>query len=330
MSVAHDCSFVLDARLQSGDLVQDAKGGVRFGRKRATVKAGAPSFDLNESLLERDAGPLTVIPQNYTHAYWVWWRHSDAGAYRTLLRGSDDHSCAVKGRELGCAPSNRNAWPPNSPRRASAPRAAGLSPFRRYFCTRDGDTGGQFHSTGFSIRPEEGWQFVVVTGEGQTPGSHLGTSRYYLGTPKEQPQIVGEVPRVASGTTYNRIGWPGQGPGWVGQILCWSRVLKQTEIAALHAETRGRYQESAHAPSSSTSIEHRSMAKEGEGGQGATKLEIKEAVQALFGVRVEKVRTMIVRGKMKRFGRYYGKRSNWKKALVTVADGEDLNFYTGL
>ena len=29
--------------------------------------------------------------------------------------------------------------------------------------------------------------------------------------------------------------WPGQGPGWVGQILCWSRVLKQTEIAALHA-----------------------------------------------------------------------------------------------
>ena len=152
MSVAHDCSFVLDARLQSGDLVQDAKGGVRFGRKRATVKAGAPSFDLNESLLERDAGPLTVIPQNYTHAYWVWWRHSDAGAYRTLLRGSDDHSCAVKGRELGCAPSNRNAWPPNSPRRASQPRAAGLSPFRRYFCTRDGDTGGQFHSTGFSIR----------------------------------------------------------------------------------------------------------------------------------------------------------------------------------
>ena len=65
-------------------------------------------------------------------------------------------------------------------------------------------------------------------------------------------------------------------------------------------------------------------------GCNTTKLEIKEAVQSLFGVRVEKVRTMVVRGKMKRFGRYYGKRSNWKKALVTVADGEDLNFYTGL
>jgi large subunit ribosomal protein L23 len=65
-------------------------------------------------------------------------------------------------------------------------------------------------------------------------------------------------------------------------------------------------------------------------GRETTKLEIKEAVQALFGVRVDKVRTMIVRGKMKRFGRYFGKRSNWKKALITVADGEDLNFYTGL
>ncbi len=61
-----------------------------------------------------------------------------------------------------------------------------------------------------------------------------------------------------------------------------------------------------------------------------TKLEIKEAVQALFGVRVMKVRTMVVRGKMKRFGRYYGKRSNWKKALVTVGEGDDLNFYSGL
>ena len=65
-------------------------------------------------------------------------------------------------------------------------------------------------------------------------------------------------------------------------------------------------------------------------GRDTTKLEIKDAVQALFGVRVEKVRTMVVRGKEKRFGRYFGKRSNWKKALVTVADGEDLNLYTGL
>jgi len=65
-------------------------------------------------------------------------------------------------------------------------------------------------------------------------------------------------------------------------------------------------------------------------GKAATKIEIKEAVQSLFGVRVNKVRTLVVRGKMKRFGRYFGKRANWKKAFVTVAEGDDLNFYTGL
>lgn len=65
-------------------------------------------------------------------------------------------------------------------------------------------------------------------------------------------------------------------------------------------------------------------------GRDATRIEVKEAVQALFGVKVEDVRTMVVRGKMKRFGRYFGKRPNWKKALVTVAEGEDLNVYTGL
>jgi len=65
-------------------------------------------------------------------------------------------------------------------------------------------------------------------------------------------------------------------------------------------------------------------------GKNTTKIEIKQAVQSLFGVKVEDVRTMVVRGKVKRFGRYFGKRPNWKKALVTVADGEDLNFYSGL
>ncbi len=65
-------------------------------------------------------------------------------------------------------------------------------------------------------------------------------------------------------------------------------------------------------------------------GKDATKIEIKEAIQSLFGVQVANVRTMVVRGKVKRFGRYFGKRPNWKKALVTVAEGDDLNFYSGL
>ena len=64
--------------------------------------------------------------------------------------------------------------------------------------------------------------------------------------------------------------------------------------------------------------------------KGSSKIEIKQAVQALFGVQVTKVCTQVVRGKNKRFGRYYGKRSNWKKAFVTVAEGDALDFYTSI
>ncbi len=65
-------------------------------------------------------------------------------------------------------------------------------------------------------------------------------------------------------------------------------------------------------------------------GRDATKIEIGNAVSDLFGVRVNKVRTMVVRGKVKRFGRYYGKRSNWKKAFVTLHEDDTLNIYTGV
>jgi len=62
-------------------------------------------------------------------------------------------------------------------------------------------------------------------------------------------------------------------------------------------------------------------------GMAANKLEIKDAVERFFGVRVSKVRTLVVRGKTKRFGRHYGRRSDWKKAYVTLAPGNVLNFY---
>ena len=62
-------------------------------------------------------------------------------------------------------------------------------------------------------------------------------------------------------------------------------------------------------------------------GRLANKHQIKAAVESLFGVSVSDVRTLNVRGKMKRFGRFYGKRSNWKKAYVTLADGYFLYFF---
>jgi large subunit ribosomal protein L23 len=62
-------------------------------------------------------------------------------------------------------------------------------------------------------------------------------------------------------------------------------------------------------------------------GAKASKIQIKDAVQRLFGVRVKDVRTAVVRGKLKRFGRHFGKQSNWKKAFVTLEAGESLDLY---
>jgi large subunit ribosomal protein L23 len=62
-------------------------------------------------------------------------------------------------------------------------------------------------------------------------------------------------------------------------------------------------------------------------GTGANKIQIRQAVESVFGVRVDDVRTLNVRGKNKRFGRHTGKRSNWKKAYVTLAEGNTLDFF---
>lgn len=61
----------------------------------------------------------------------------------------------------------------------------------------------------------------------------------------------------------------------------------------------------------------------------ATKLEIKQAVEKGFGVKVESVSVLNVKPKKKRFGRIEGARKGWKKAYVTLAEGHDID-YTGL
>ena len=58
----------------------------------------------------------------------------------------------------------------------------------------------------------------------------------------------------------------------------------------------------------------------------ATKTEIKQAVEELFEVKVAQVRVMTVKGKTKRFGQRNGKRSDWRKAYVKLAEGQDIDF----
>ena len=58
--------------------------------------------------------------------------------------------------------------------------------------------------------------------------------------------------------------------------------------------------------------------------KGSNKVEIKNAFEALFGVKVKQVNTSNVRGKDKRVGRYSGKTSSYKKAIITLAEGQSL------
>lgn len=61
----------------------------------------------------------------------------------------------------------------------------------------------------------------------------------------------------------------------------------------------------------------------------ASKDDVRSAVEALFDVEVESVRTLVVRGKVKRFGRSTGKRPNWKKAYVKVREGQTIPIFEG-
>jgi len=62
----------------------------------------------------------------------------------------------------------------------------------------------------------------------------------------------------------------------------------------------------------------------------ANKVEIRRAVETLFKTKVLEVRTMNIRGKRRRMGRNVGKKSDWKKAIVRLAPGENIEVFEGM
>lgn len=62
----------------------------------------------------------------------------------------------------------------------------------------------------------------------------------------------------------------------------------------------------------------------------ANKIEIKQAVEKLFNVKVTQVRTANMHGKKKRVGKHAGRTADWKKAIVTLAEGDKIDFLEGL
>jgi large subunit ribosomal protein L23 len=62
----------------------------------------------------------------------------------------------------------------------------------------------------------------------------------------------------------------------------------------------------------------------------ANKIEIKKAIEEIFGVHITSVRTIRMPGKKKRLGRFEGRRPDWKKAVVTVRKGESIELFEGV
>jgi large subunit ribosomal protein L23 len=63
--------------------------------------------------------------------------------------------------------------------------------------------------------------------------------------------------------------------------------------------------------------------------RSANKIEIRKAVEDRFNVKVKKVATINMKGKVKRLGRFEGRRSHWKKAIVTLKEGFTIDFFEG-
>jgi large subunit ribosomal protein L23 len=61
----------------------------------------------------------------------------------------------------------------------------------------------------------------------------------------------------------------------------------------------------------------------------ATKQQIKNAVEKAFGVNVLAIQTLSMHGKVKRLGRYSGQRPNWKKAILTLKEGQSIEYFEG-
>ena len=64
--------------------------------------------------------------------------------------------------------------------------------------------------------------------------------------------------------------------------------------------------------------------------QDANKFQIKDAVETIFGVTVMSVNTMRMHGKVRRMGKFQGRRADWKKAVVTLKAGDSIKVFEGL
>merc|ERR1712164_38707 len=181
--------FDLDAAAQTSDIPKDSKAKMTFAKKAVKKDSGGMAYwDLDKSFLQRTGGGSLKDGQFYTHAFMMKWRATNSG-WRTLFRHNQDHCILVRSgtTDLGMY-SNRN---------------------------------GAFRDSKYNIVPQDKfWEVVLVTGKGSSATSHTGVSTLYTLDGSSGKMVKrGTVDRVCSGTSYYRIGWPGQGPGKIARVL---------------------------------------------------------------------------------------------------------------
>jgi len=96
---------------------------------------------------------------------------------------------------------------------------------------------------------------------------------------------------------------------------------------ALITEKTARLRETGGAKSSHVEGEAYAQQAVFEVARDSNKIEIRHAIEAIFPVKVESVRTLRVHGKPKRMGRYAGHRPDWKKAIVTLKKGQTIELF---
>eukprot|EP00937_MAST-01D_sp_MAST-1D-sp2_P005276 g5276.t1 len=200
----------IDLDANAADPYKDQVTGATYHGHGFTALTTHKGFKaLNLEYMERTSTGSPKIPDKYTQAHWVSWRISDSG-WRTLFRPSSDHGIIVQSgtKDLGMY-SNRN---------------------------------GAFRNSGYDIKADGSWQLIVVTGEASSPGSSVGTSKFYKASCVncDNPSFtyLGSADRVVSGTTHYRVGWGGQSPGYVARSMQFDHVLNNDEMVGMFAATR--------------------------------------------------------------------------------------------
>lgn len=177
--------------------INDSIKGISWTRSNVNdvIIDNVKAFDMSTTGYITTSDAVTF--QQYYTTFYLWKPRSDATSWKTLHRNNNDHVTLILESDkvsLGMY-SNRN---------------------------------GAFRDSGYDITNGI-WQTLIVTGEGETSESSVGTSTFYI-----NGENVATADRVACGTYLYMVGYFGQSPGYISICGVYNRKLSVSEIHSLH------------------------------------------------------------------------------------------------